>query len=101
MAVVPLGIAWQSWQRRFTFKIKEQRSPVPHPVYRFAAAVADAYSYEAAGHGFCKEGHVAPALQLVSRQTDTMQLFREGHGLGLGCRFFFPATLGMTEMAQN
>lgn len=45
---------------------------ISHPVYRLAAAVADAYPHKTAGHSFCKEGHMTPALQLVSRQTDTI-----------------------------
>lgn len=68
----------QSITNKHTHKpTKENFIQVAHPVYRLAAAVADAYSHEAASHGFRKERHMTPALQLVSRQTDTIQLFGE------------------------
>ena len=43
------------------------RVQTAHPVDWFTAAVADAYPDEAACDGFSEEGHVAPALQFVSR----------------------------------
>ena len=60
-----------------------------YPVDGLAAAVSDAYPDEAAGHRLGEEGHVAPALQLVSGQTDAVQLVGEGHGLGLGRSVLF------------
>lgn len=42
----------------------------------FTAAVPNPYPHEAASHSLSKEGHVAPAFQLVSGQTNSIELFR-------------------------
>lgn len=47
-----------------------------YPINRFAAAVADPYPHKAAGHRLGKEGHVAPALQLVPGQAHPVELIR-------------------------
>lgn len=45
-----------------------------YPVNWFTAVVSNPYPHKAAGHSFSKEGHVAPALQLVSGQADPVEL---------------------------
>lgn len=52
--------------------------------------IANANPDKAAGDCLGKEGHVTPAFQLVPRQPNSVQFFRQGHRLGLGRNFFFP-----------
>lgn len=67
-------------------------SQFTHSVNWFAAAVSDPYPYEAAGHSLGEEGHVTPALQLVSWQANPVELIRQRNGLRLWWRFFFPVS---------
>lgn len=45
-----------------------------YPINWFTAAVPDPYPHKAASHSLSEKWHVAPALQLVSGQTDPVEL---------------------------
>lgn len=67
-------------------------SQIAYSVNWFAAAVSDPYPHEASGHSLGEEGHVTPALQLVSWQANPVELIRQRNGLRLWRRFFFPVS---------
>lgn len=62
--------------------------------------ISNANTDKAASDGLGKEGHVTPALQLVSGQSHSVQLFRQRHWLRLGRNFFLP-DLGEVRMNKG
>lgn len=48
--------------------------PEAYPINWFTAAVPNSYPHKAASYSLSKEGHVAPALQLVSGQANPVEL---------------------------